>query len=326
MAIVLKRDTTLNQIKKNINNKREDVKEEESEIREKIEEYREINEVKIAEAKRAADKDFFFSGLIRFVCLSIVSILSAYVCENHFLLLIPLGLVVWVICYWSRIRNKRISEAIGEKYRRYKRKIKKEERNIALNEKKINEIRAIEKERQAQLKGNAGEQAVIGYIENHFDDKNYLINDIYVCDGYRKTQIDHILVTPKGIFCIETKNYSGLYLYAGPKMWVYYKNSQPHYIPSPQEQSQYHVEVLNAALEIRGLRNIPLVIIANPYGRYEGDTVFCRVIKLEQLKDLVDSYEEIYSEKEVKNIADAILKTKYKKINKKLPSMNVLIR
>ena len=323
MAIVLKRNTTLNQIEKNINQRRKNAKEEEHEIKEKIEEYREINEVKISEAKRAADKEFFFSGLIRFICLSIVSILSAYVCENHLLLLVSLGLIIWVICYWSRIRNKRISEAIGENYRRYKRKIKEEERNIALNKKKMNKIIAIEKEHKAQLKGNAGEQAVIEYIENHFDDKNYLINDIYVCDGYRKTQIDHILVTPKGIFCIETKNYSGLYLYAGPKMWVYYKNSQPHYIPSPQEQSQYHVEVLNAALGIRGLRNIPLVIIANPYGRYEGDSAFCRVIKLEQLKELVENYEEIYSEKEVKNIADAILKTK---INKKPHSMNVLIR
>lgn len=54
--------------------------------------------------------------------------------------------------------------------------------------------------------GIQGEKAVVEALQE-LDDSYYLINDIMV--GGKRGNIDHVLLSPKGIFVIETKNYTG---------------------------------------------------------------------------------------------------------------------
>ena len=164
------------------------------------------------------------------------------------------------------------------------------------------------KKRDAELRGNAGEQAVISYIEKNFGEDAYLINDITVYNGWKKAQIDHVLICPQGIFCIETKNYSTAYFYANDEEWGFYRNGRPLYVNSPQQQSLYHVEVLRGALRKRRLRIIPLVILSHRNGYFDGNDDYCKVLKLYQFRDFVDKHSEVFSEREREKWAKKVLK------------------
>ena len=57
--------------------------------------------------------------------------------------------------------------------------------------------------------GDEGERLVADIIEQTIVGKHYLYNDVIVRGNDGKTsQIDHILVSAKGVFVIETKNFS----------------------------------------------------------------------------------------------------------------------
>ena len=58
----------------------------------------------------------------------------------------------------------------------------------------------------AQIKGYIGEYKLIIRIKMFLKEKYHLINDILVETEYGLTQIDHILISKRGIFVIETKN------------------------------------------------------------------------------------------------------------------------
>jgi len=55
-------------------------------------------------------------------------------------------------------------------------------------------------------KGRRGEDTVINALQG-LDDSCYLINDVILPSS--RGNIDHILLTPKGIFAIETKHWAG---------------------------------------------------------------------------------------------------------------------
>ena len=61
------------------------------------------------------------------------------------------------------------------------------------------------------LKGKLGEFTVAIHAKLYLKDPQYLLlNDLTLPDGEGgTTQIDHLLLSPYGIFVIETKNYKG---------------------------------------------------------------------------------------------------------------------
>ncbi len=58
-------------------------------------------------------------------------------------------------------------------------------------------------------RGRAGEIKVSDKLEKYLDDNCFIINDVDLRFGKQKSQIDHIVVAPNGIFIIETKNWAG---------------------------------------------------------------------------------------------------------------------
>jgi len=56
--------------------------------------------------------------------------------------------------------------------------------------------------------GLNGERQVIANISNKLGDEHSLFNDVMLRDGKTRGNIDHIIVGPRGIFAIETKNFS----------------------------------------------------------------------------------------------------------------------
>lgn len=61
--------------------------------------------------------------------------------------------------------------------------------------------------------GDAGERAVAGILTNLPKDQYFIINDLMIeKQNGHTTQIDHVVISPYGIFVIETKNITG-YIY-----------------------------------------------------------------------------------------------------------------
>lgn len=101
------------------------------------------------------------------------------------------------------------------------------------------------------LKGKVGEFAVSAHVKLYLDKEKYiLLNDCTFPDEQNQTtQIDHILLSPYGIFVIETKNYKG-WIFGGErqKTWTQkiYKNS--YKFQNPLHQNYKHQKVLEAVL------------------------------------------------------------------------------
>ncbi|MDN5275788.1 MAG: hypothetical protein JWN33_437 [Candidatus Saccharibacteria bacterium] len=61
------------------------------------------------------------------------------------------------------------------------------------------------------------------------------------------TEIDHIVVSPYGIFCIETKSHSGsIYAYEKNKSWVQYLGNQRYTFHNACRQNYKHIKAIEA--------------------------------------------------------------------------------
>lgn len=101
------------------------------------------------------------------------------------------------------------------------------------------------------LKGKMGEFAVSAHVKLYLDKDHYiLLNDCTLPDEQNQTtQIDHILLSPFGVFVIETKNYKG-WIFGGErqKMWTQKIYKKSFKFQNPLHQNYKHQKVLEAIL------------------------------------------------------------------------------
>ena len=101
------------------------------------------------------------------------------------------------------------------------------------------------------LKGKVGELAVVLHVKLYLKDQRYiLLNDCTLPDEQAgTTQIDHILLSPFGIFVIETKNYKG-WIFGGErqKMWTQKIYKKSYKFQNPLHQNYKHMKVLQNVL------------------------------------------------------------------------------
>jgi hypothetical protein len=101
------------------------------------------------------------------------------------------------------------------------------------------------------LKGKMGEFAVAAHAKLYLDQDSYtLLNDCTLPDEQNQTtQIDHILLSPFGIFVIETKNYKGwIFGSQHQKMWTQKIYKKSFKFQNPLHQNYKHQKVLEAVL------------------------------------------------------------------------------
>ncbi|MEE1207175.1 MAG: NERD domain-containing protein [Muribaculaceae bacterium] len=92
---------------------------------------------------------------------------------------------------------------------------------------------------------NLGEISVACRLKN-LDVKLYtVLNDVRLQNHNRTTQIDHIVVSPYGLFVIETKDYSGK-IYGGydSQIWKQYIGHESYRIYNPRLQNLGHIKFL----------------------------------------------------------------------------------
>ena len=70
-------------------------------------------------------------------------------------------------------------------------------------------IRENQREEKSVQAGLRGEADVTRIFSRALDNTHYLFNDLLIRDGRATAQIDHLVVSPRGIFVVETKNWRG---------------------------------------------------------------------------------------------------------------------
>ena len=136
------------------------------------------------------------------------------------------------------------------------------------------------------------------------------------------TQIDHLLLSPYGIFVIETKNYKGwIFASARQKQWTQkiYKNS--YTFQNPIHQNYKHIKVLEQLLaDIVELNLLHSVIVFMPDAVFKTpmpNEVFCGA----GWTDYVKSFDQqMISETKLKRIQlhlEKQLLEKFRKTNRK---------
>ncbi|MBN9285606.1 MULTISPECIES: nuclease-related domain-containing protein [unclassified Flavobacterium] len=167
--------------------------------------------------------------------------------------------------------------------------------------------------------GALGEQKVVKTLESLSDDY-FLINDFSVTfspaiynrrenEYIKSVQIDHILVSPSGIFIIETKNWSEKSLenlsLRSPVDQIKRANFVLFYLLN-NEKSNYHLH-LNS--HHWGDKKIPiknLIVLINTKPQEEFQYV--KIVTVNELLNYVNHFKPIFSSAETKRIAEMILR------------------
>lgn len=100
------------------------------------------------------------------------------------------------------------------------------------------------------LKGKLGEFAVAVHVKLYLKEPYILLNDLTLPDAEGgTTQIDHILLSPYGLFVVETKNYMG-WIFGGErqKMWTQKIYKKSFKFQNPLHQNYKHMKVLEDVL------------------------------------------------------------------------------
>ncbi len=159
-----------------------------------------------------------------------------------------------------------------------------------------------------EARGKSGENRVKWVIGSTIEDNQYVINDLIIENEGKTSQIDHIVINPRGVFVIETKNYSGrIYGSENQREWTqvlaYGKVRNKLYNPLKQNATHvYNVKRIIGALPIHSL----VVFVQN-------NTYYIRannVIPLSALRKTLRHGENVLSTSQMKNAYEALLSSK----------------
>ena len=144
--------------------------------------------------------------------------------------------------------------------------------------------------RRNKKKGKIGEKEVKTVLNPALFDvaEHKLINDLTLMDENGKShQIDHIEIRKNGIFCIETKNYSGIIFgKEKDKNWTQCLSNGRYKIFNPIKQNYSHIYHLNKILNDRYKINSLVVLVQNNADNIKVNNV----INLKDLSNYLDKF------------------------------------
>lgn len=178
-------------------------------------------------------------------------------------------------------------------------------------------IRENEKERGAVAAGLKGEVTVTQTLHQALPNDCYILNDVTVRRGWHSAQMDHIVVTPRGIFLVETKNWRGRITGAeDERRWRQDKGSgqPPVFLANPIMQNRRHAEIFRHWLRAHGVDwpdVFPVLVMMAPSAEWEIRGLSVPILRpaaaAEYIANTVGS--RSYSEKEVDAVINLLMKT-----------------
>jgi hypothetical protein len=155
---------------------------------------------------------------------------------------------------------------------------------------------------QAEYRGKRGEQRIFSILKR-LPDEYYSWNDIVIQRNGYSVQIDHVVVSPYGIFVIETKNYTGwIYGNDTSDQWTKNMYGYRYHFGNPVKQNHSHVKALANLFCMSENSFIPIVVFLH------GADLHCNtqstVIYAGQLLDVIYSYnQQVMTLDEVQRLA-----------------------
>lgn len=113
--------------------------------------------------------------------------------------------------------------------------------------------------------GSAGERMLFwALIEKFHIPENQIFRNVYIPrDSNRTAEIDLLVVSKKGIFVFECKNYGGnIYGDARRKRWIQYLGRKKSYFYNPLFQNKNHAKYLKDFLS-RDKINVPIIPVVS---------------------------------------------------------------
>lgn len=153
------------------------------------------------------------------------------------------------------------------------------------------------------------------YVNNHLSrlpEEYHVICDLLIKIGSQPScQIDHVVVSTKGVFVIETKNYNGTIVGDGNKdYWTQYIGRETHELYNPERQNRGHVNCLKMLLPSVADKDIHPVVVFTYSSELKLRNLNGPVVNTGQLRGLIMQYQTpCISEEKVAQIV--ALLTKY---------------
>ena len=157
---------------------------------------------------------------------------------------------------------------------------------------------------RAQFKGDMGE-LVVAYMLKGLDKKKYVkLHDIKLSNPSMNTktvQIDHLIVSTYGIFCIETKAYKGkIYGSDYSRQWTQALANGNHQFMNPIFQNYGHIKAIEALLADKypNMAYFSIIAFSEEANLSSIDVKNATVCKLAHLSDVIKnlSVAELMSE------------------------------
>ena len=158
--------------------------------------------------------------------------------------------------------------------------------------------------RSPTVRGAIGESKVSKTLEFLLPSNEYTIfNDVTLPLGRSSTQIDHIVVSPFGVFVIETKNYSGwIFGNAKSKQWTQVLYKKKFRLMNPLRQNYIHVQAVKKFLALPDMYIFSVVAFVGS-AKFKTNLPD-NVVYLRQLRSYLRSKRErILSAREVESVA-----------------------
>lgn len=104
-----------------------------------------------------------------------------------------------------------------------------------------------------EAKGKRGEAFVNKYAVKYLTDEYCILNNVTLELEEGTTQIDHIIISPYGVFVIETKNVAGwIYGSERQKSWTQtFPTGDKYYFQNPLRQNYKHVKTVQNMLRLK---------------------------------------------------------------------------
>ena len=288
MAIIKKRDTTLlklkNELRAYIENNNKKLESELKPLEVKRDLYttrfnKELNESKQRNKYPVVFKSFFVTAVLFIVVYYLFK-------SIYFNLLLS-------ACVFFTIANNLLNKVI-ENIKPDEELHKVENKIYSIKNECANKNIAVKDDLYKIEKGFGGEYEVAKLIEENLSDTFILLNDITIPtpNGTGTTQIDHVLISPKRIICLETKSSEGIY-YPNKNGWMWYPTKRQKYgrtskgclQDNPIKQATYHSRKLYNFLISKHMecRVDAIVVLSNSYSEYRGPREYCPVLSIHEL-------------------------------------------
>ncbi len=140
---------------------------------------------------------------------------------------------------------------------------------------------------------NRGEAAVHRTIVTNFPPPQFhLLNNLTIPVQDGTTQIDHVLVSTKGIFVIETKNYSGwIFGDEKSKQWMQVIYRVKSRFQNPIHQNYLHLKTIEQLLDFLPKEHIHSLVVFSGSGQFKTQTPK-GVVYLHQLTEFLKTFQE----------------------------------